>query len=144
VAGSIPTSAQITHSTIAYNRANAAGGGVFVGLNGHCYLSDTMIARNLFSATSANDITGLLGSSIDARFSLISDNAGSGFDPPIDGLSDASGNLIGANPLLGPLADNGSFTLPDAVIFRRMRFYPAVRRSTPVIRARWRGSMVYQ
>src|SRR5205085_2832611 len=56
---------------------------------------------------------------IQLTYSLIGDNAGTSLIEAPVGLPDANGNLIGGpthgaiDPLLGPLADNGGFTLPD-------------------------------
>ena len=103
----------IGNSTIAYNSStNFPGGkltypgGIFT--LGQLQLDHVILAKN----------TGVDASygSIVARFSLIGNDRQP--EAPV-GMPDANGNLIGGrihgaiDPGLGPLADNGGFTLPD-------------------------------
>jgi hypothetical protein len=106
----------ILHSTIATNSAALFGGGLFLE-SGQLLLNHTIVAAN--TAPAGRDLTGLLGTVIDAHYSLVGSDANSGLaEAPVDS-PDANGNLIGGpihgaiNPRLGPLADNGGFTLPD-------------------------------
>jgi hypothetical protein len=101
----------VNHSTVAFNSASSLGGGIFVA-GTPLTLNHSIVARN--SSTNP-DITGLLGTTITASYSLIRSNSGSGLPPAPIGSPDANGNLIGTasnpiNPMLGPLADNGGPT----------------------------------
>ena len=106
----------VVHSTVTRNETSSIGGGIFIAA-GTLVLNHTIIARNL--APLDRDVTGAIGVSLDAHFSLIGDGSGSGLAPAPIGSPDANGNLIGGpvhgviDPLLGPLADNGGFELPD-------------------------------
>jgi predicted outer membrane repeat protein len=107
----------VNHSTVAFNSASSLGGGIFVA-GTPLTLNHSIVARN--SSTNP-DITGLLGTTITARYSLIRSNSGSGLTPAPVGSPDANGNLIGTasnpiDPLLGPLADNGGPTKTHALL----------------------------
>jgi predicted outer membrane repeat protein/parallel beta-helix repeat protein len=114
------SSATISQSTIYRNQSSGVGGGVFME-SGALSLNGSIVAGNF--AQSGTDATGLLGASIQARFSLIGNNSGSGLAPAPVGSPDANGNLIGGatsqtmiDPKLGPLADNGGPTRTHAVL----------------------------
>jgi hypothetical protein len=70
-------------------------------------------------ATIGPDASGYLGANLAFRYSLIGNASGSGLIEAPVGLPDANGNLIGGpvrgviDPKIGPLADNGSFALPN-------------------------------
>ncbi len=87
----------IEHSTVAGNTAGGAGGGVFV-LSSTATLSHAIIAGN--TAPVDADFSG----DLDASFSLIQ-------VAPTGAFTDSGGNIIGSDPLLGPLQDNGGPTL---------------------------------
>jgi hypothetical protein len=118
--------ARVSYSTFTANRANidstsgGAGGGVFIA-RGQLSLDHTIVAAN-FNTSAGPDLTGLLGTSISPRYSLIGNSANSGLTPSPPGMPDANGNRIGGantgviNPLLGPLADNGGPTLTHALL----------------------------
>ena len=94
-------------STIAGNSAvNGDGGGLFSeptdGATIH--LESTIAADNVAGAVGPD----LAGNNVTARFSLIENAAG---HPITDG---ANNNLVGADPQLGALADNGGLTLTHA------------------------------
>ena len=103
------------HSTISQNSARL-GGGVFVAA-GAASLDHAIVAQNIGQV--APDITGLFGFTIDARYSLVGSNAGSGLTEAPVGAPDANGNLVGGPSFasidagLLPLADNDGPLLRD-------------------------------
>jgi hypothetical protein len=109
------TAFKIRYSTIAFNRTHGVGGGIQA-VGGNMELDHTILARN--TAALGADLVRLFGS-VDARFSLIGDNSGSGLTEAPLGSPDANGNLIGGtihgviDPKLAPLANNGGPILPD-------------------------------
>jgi CSLREA domain-containing protein len=112
--------ATISHSTIYRNRSSGAGGGVFMD-SGALSLDNSIVAGNF--AESGLDATGLLGASIQAWFSLIGNNSGSGLPIAPVGSPDANGNLVGGStfqtaidPKLVQLADNGGSTRTHALL----------------------------
>lgn len=92
-------SLKVFNSTIAFNTAGGAGGGVgFVsGTLGTMAFTSTIVGKN--AATNGPDLFGA-GSTTN---SLVSNTAGSAL----------TGSPIVADPLLGALANNGGFVLPD-------------------------------
>lgn len=112
----LTSSATISLSTVARNNAQILGGGLFV-QDGTLQLQNSIVSENRSSA--GPDVTGLIGTTIAARYSLIGWNASSGLVEAPVGFPDANGNLIGG-PLhgaiyagLGNLSDNGGIILPD-------------------------------
>ena len=115
----VDATAAIAHSTIYDNRAShifGLGGGVLVN-SGSLQLDHTIVAHNVASA--GPDTMGQVDTQISAHYSLVGTNQDSGLvEAPAD-MPNANGNLIGGpvhgviDPKLGPLADNGGFTLPD-------------------------------
>jgi CSLREA domain-containing protein len=98
---------EVRSSTIALNTASDAGGGVHNGEDGfesvnRVSLVNTIVAKN--SAPVGPDAVRAF-----ARFSLIGDGAGSG-------ISNTNGNLMGVDPRLGALADNGGPTRTHALL----------------------------
>jgi predicted outer membrane repeat protein len=111
----------IAKSTIALNSAAAAtslGGGIFQ-TGGTLTLDDTILATN--TSAVGPDVTRLVGTTLNAKYSLIGNNAGSGLTEAPVGSPDLSGNLIGGpatgiiNPLLAPLANYGGPTFTHAL-----------------------------
>jgi hypothetical protein len=109
---------EITSSTIAFNEASSTGGGLFIA-NGSPALRNSIVARNiistLFAPSFGADLSGLIGTSISASYSLIGNNSGSDL-PHSPAVPDEHGNLINVNPRLGPLADNGGPTKTHALL----------------------------
>lgn len=110
----------IAHSTIAYNEAtDGYGGGIFA-LQGELDLEHTIVATN--SAAAGPDLTGLLGASFDARYSLVGSNLQSGLTETTFGQADAKGNLVGGqtngviDPQLAPMMYYGGPTPIHALI----------------------------
>ncbi|MCI0331693.1 MAG: hypothetical protein L0228_00530 [Planctomycetes bacterium] len=102
----------LRHSTVTLNRAdsdnNASGTGG--GLSGPATLDHTIVAGNLRSISTRDDISG----AVTARYSLIGDNTGAT-------ITDNGGNQIGTGaspigPLLSPLADNAGPTVTHALL----------------------------
>jgi hypothetical protein len=110
----------LRHTTVAFNRADQLGGGVFVN-DGSLALNHTIVAHNV--ASFGRDLSGLLGASINATYSLVGSSQGSGLTPAPVGSPDANGNLIGGATSgfivagLGELADNGGPTKTHALLF---------------------------
>ncbi len=114
------SSAIISRSTIYRNQSSGAGGGIFMD-SGALSLDGSIVAGNF--AQAGLDATGLLGASIQARFSLIGNNSGSGLAIAPVGTPDANGNLIGGStyqtsidPKLVQLADNGGAVRTHALL----------------------------
>jgi len=111
------------HTTIAGNRPISVtgspvllGGGAFV-LSGRLRLEHSIVAENV--ATYGVDLTGLVGASVEAHFSLIGNSAQSGLPPSPTGAPDSNGNVIGGgssstavSPELASLAANSGPQLP--------------------------------
>jgi hypothetical protein len=92
--------ATIRHSTIVENTATTAGGGIFLGDTSSAALDHVIVANN-----QPDDIAG--SGPFIARFSLI--------ETPPPGFvgaegSDLGGNIVGVDPQLGPLQNNGGPT----------------------------------
>jgi hypothetical protein len=112
----------IRHSTVTDNSAEGGGGGAFI-FGGSLALDHTILAANF--ATIGPDLTGLIGTVFDVRFSLIGNNAHSGLAATPTGTPDANGNLIGPVMAFEPLfvyidmAAMGDFEAgPDGDSFR--------------------------
>jgi hypothetical protein len=105
----------ISNSTVSGNgfasaMLAAVGGGIYNDTSGTVRLRNTIVALNGLNTPSASP--DLSGSFISQGHNLISNNAGSsGFTT---GTSNSNGDLVGVNPRLGQLANNGgsSQTLP--------------------------------
>ncbi|MGB0561720.1 MAG: CHAT domain-containing protein [Spirulinaceae cyanobacterium] len=101
----------LTNSTIAFNTSNAYGGGFYTQNTVTSAIANTIIANNT-AAGFGNDIRADLSSST-VQNSLIPDTAG------ISGLTltnGVNGNIIGQDPLLGPLQNNGGSTATHALL----------------------------
>ena len=78
-----------------------------------------MIASNRSGAINGEDLSQNANNGLTLSSTLIGDNRRSSLNEAPLGAPDANGNLIGGpvhgviDPLLGPLADNGGFELPD-------------------------------
>jgi hypothetical protein len=97
----------ISHSTISGNYSDGGmpglGGGLFIDSNTQLHARNSIVANNL--AVTAPEISGALASS---GFNLFENPAGgSGYD---------DSDLLGVDPMLGPLADNGGPTLTMALL----------------------------
>jgi hypothetical protein len=106
--------ATLTNVTIANNRADTSGGGLFIAA-GTANLFNTLIAGNVQGATdSPSDIAGIADSATAiSSNNLIGDGSG--------GLDPARANLLGSptqllDPLLAPLGDYGGPTLTMALL----------------------------
>jgi predicted outer membrane repeat protein len=120
--------ASVAHSTIVNNRADVGnssthfGGGLFARA-GEVVVNHSIVANNLNTTNFGipSDVTGLLGATIAAKWSLIGHNADSGLAEAPIGAPDSQGNLIGGavggaiDPLLGTLVANGGPTRTYAI-----------------------------
>jgi hypothetical protein len=96
----------IRNSTITANSAVGMlgdGGGIASSTYATVVLESTIVAGNI--ATADNDLDGVFNTSL----SLIG-------DPGTATINDLGGTLVGVNPLLGPLANNGGPTLTHALL----------------------------
>lgn len=97
----------ISNSTITGNGSNAAGGIYASSIN---QLASTIVAGNFTgSGATASDISGVV---VTASYNLVGDAASAG------GITDGvNGNIVGADPKLGPLANNGGPTRTRGLLF---------------------------
>jgi uncharacterized repeat protein (TIGR01451 family) len=86
----------LSFATVDSNTATGSGGGMFVG-SGTLAINDSIVADN--TATTNNDLDG----TFDVSYSLI-ETAGTA------SINSIAGNVIGTDPQLGPLANNGGPT----------------------------------
>ncbi|MFH0785308.1 MAG: DUF4347 domain-containing protein, partial [Pseudomonadota bacterium] len=98
--------ATISNSTIAGNTSHTSGGGIRHD-RGSMTLHSTIVADN--SAVFDNDIH-LGAGSLNADHSLIEDPNGHSI------VNGVNGNIVGFDPLLAPLADNGGPTMTHALL----------------------------
>ena len=97
----------VRHSTIAFNNADSdnnltgQGGGLYTG---SAILDHTIVAKNTRGGTTEDDVF----DAVTANFSLISTTAGA----TINGAN----NVLGQDPRLGPLANNGGPTETHALL----------------------------
>ncbi len=107
---------RITNSTISGNSAPGhAGGGIFItGTGGgpRVTITNTTISDNL--ARTGGGVRNNFGNSaLNIRNTII---AGNTPDDVVGGYLDQGNNLVGGDPRLGPLADNGGSTLTHALL----------------------------
>ena len=95
----------LTSSTVTANSVDGSGGGIRQFGNGAVSLSNTIVAGNTAS-TSGPNLYGVITSN---DYNLIGDVTGATFTP-------AAHDITGADPLLGPLADNGGPTWTHALL----------------------------
>jgi len=99
----------IKNSTIGDNRSRYNGGGVVLGSFATMDIVSSIIGNNT-SDTAGNDLFHEPGGTLSVDHSLIESDDG-GHAVPDSGVSgDGLGNIVGADPGLGPLADNGGPT----------------------------------
>ncbi|HET6633188.1 MAG TPA: choice-of-anchor Q domain-containing protein [Rhodanobacteraceae bacterium] len=97
----------IEHATISGNTAsNGEGGGVLTQSEVDVHITGSIVAGN--TADTGNDLAALGGSFV-ASYSLIEDPGNGDITGGVDG------NLVGVDPLLMPLADNGGSTWTRAI-----------------------------
>jgi len=102
------SSPALTNVTFSANRATTSGGGMY-NVGSSAALTNTLIANS----TSGGDcVNGAGGSITSASHNLIEDSGANAC-----GLTDGvNGNIIGQDPKLGPLADNGGSTVTHALL----------------------------
>ncbi len=99
----------ISHTTIFDNAATSAGGGIHNYLSGSLTLRNSVVAGNR-AGTGANDISNV-GEILETAYNLIESPTGHSIVATGD-----NGNLIGEDPLLGSLAENGGPTRTHALL----------------------------
>jgi CSLREA domain-containing protein len=97
-----------THSTIADNAAESLGGGVYV--TGPVSMEGTIVAGNA-APDGGPDFYRMGTGALTVNYSLLGDASDSGVDE-----TTGAGNLLGVDPLLGPLGDNGGPTWTHALL----------------------------
>jgi predicted outer membrane repeat protein len=103
---SIPT---LTNVAFSDNSANTEGGGIYNTINSSPALVNVIIANSSSGGDCVNDGTSTLDPA--SSHNLIKDGANA------CGLANgANGNIIGSDPILGPLADNGGATQTHALL----------------------------
>jgi len=102
----------LTNVTVSGNTAYYGGGGIYV-YSGDVRLHNTIVANNVrgTAAPVDDDVYGYGTLEASSSYNLIGDAGSAG--GLIDGVN---GNIVGADPLLGPLADNGGPTLTHALL----------------------------
>ncbi len=102
----VDTPFAIVNSTIANNTATTEGGGLFVYSHNYSTLdiTNTILAGNFANGT-PDDLAISEGSFTSVTNSLIQASA----PTTLDGAT-VAGNILGQDPLLGPLANNGGYT----------------------------------
>ena len=103
----------LNSSTVTNNSSGGNGGGVYSQNSGASPLltvQNSIIAGNIATGA-ANDLLPDPTSTLDIDFSLIGDTTGSGVT-----AGTGTGNVLDANPLLGPLQDNGGPTHTHALL----------------------------
>lgn len=103
-----PGLATLRHSTVADNRADSDGNdsGSGGGLSGKFALDHVIAANNVRGAGSSTEIDDDVSGTMNGRYSIVEKIVGSS--------ATIAGDigLVGIDPQLGPLSDNGSATLP--------------------------------
>lgn len=110
---SISAPTTIQNTTIAFNEGNADGdsyggaGGMFLsGSAGVLTISNSIVANNKdWSSTPVHDCMSFAGGLVGSSSYTLASSAGS-----CTGLGSGAGDLLGADPLLGELQDNGGLT----------------------------------
>jgi hypothetical protein len=95
----------LTNSTVTANSTNGTGGGIQQFGVGVVTLSNTIVAGNS-AAGSGPDLAGMITSN---DYNLVGDTSGATFAPQAN-------DIVGQDPLLGSLADNGGPTLTQALL----------------------------
>lgn len=109
IAGSDSTQAtlSISHSTIVSNLAALTGGGInLLGITSSA-LEYTIVADNQHRSELGPPVDNDIGGHVNAQWSLIE---------VIQGTITGGNNIVGQDPLLGPLADNGGPTRTHALL----------------------------
>lgn len=99
-----PTKFRILHSTVYQNNSGGSGGGIYM-LDGVLALEHSIVAGNTsaFGAADLDNINPFDFPAVLARYSLVQDPTGSQ-------ITSQAPNIFLADPLLGPLMDNGGLT----------------------------------
>ena len=100
---------EVRNSTITANASSdgSGSGGIATDADASMFISNSIVAGNSGADGAAADCRGPITSE---GYNLIGDGAG------CDELTSAAGDRVGADPKLGPLADNGGPTLTHALL----------------------------
>ena len=101
----------LTSSTVSGNSAGTYGGGIYILGTQNNTITNSIIANNTLTSGAASDISGDLSTST-VQFSLIENTTGITGKVLTDGVD---GNIIGKDPQLLPLGDNGGPTQTHAL-----------------------------
>ncbi|MEO0536000.1 MAG: filamentous hemagglutinin N-terminal domain-containing protein [Cyanobacteria bacterium P01_A01_bin.123] len=101
----------LSNATVGFNTANVDGGGIFVNTTRNNIINNSIVANNN-AGRSGPDISANLNSSTITN-SLIQDTTGITAGAPTNGVD---GNIIGQDPLLAPLVNNGGPTQTHALL----------------------------
>jgi CSLREA domain-containing protein len=111
------THVELTHVTLANNVADSDddgegdGGGIFASYAEVFHIGNTLLAQNADLGGEAADCGAIVAESIDSLgHNLIGDATGCSF------AGDTSGDIIGVDPVLSPLQDNGGPTYTHALL----------------------------
>lgn len=102
----------VTNSTISGNSATQSGGGVYNWYSRSLVVSNSTIAGN--AAGSSGGGLATVGVNATLVSTIVAGNSGGDMSGSLD--SGSGDNLIGGDPVLGPLADNGGPTQTRAVL----------------------------
>lgn len=100
-----PAGVYLVNSTISNNTSSGAGGGVRIDTNAEGTFSNTIVAGNISTGTSEEELSGTIFSN---GINLIGNTFGSS--------GWIASDLLNINPMLGPLADNGGGTMTHALL----------------------------
>jgi hypothetical protein len=105
-------SVTISNSTIVHNSAVGPGGGVLG--YGAVTVSNSTISGNIAGGEGGGIYT--YGYNAEIRSSIVAGNSASSGSPDLTGTPTLSNSIIGGDPMLGPLADNGGPTKTMALL----------------------------
>lgn len=102
----------LTNSTLSANTANYYGGGIYSTSNGHVTLTNSTVSANTATRRRGGGISLALGSTLVVNNAIVAGNSAAlpSYDDINGSVSSGTNNLIGGNPLLGALANNGGPT----------------------------------
>ncbi|MEM9767768.1 MAG: filamentous hemagglutinin N-terminal domain-containing protein [Cyanobacteria bacterium P01_D01_bin.71] len=102
----------LSNTTIASNTSNNAGGGIFMNTTSNNTVENSLIANNIDNSGSAPDISANFSNSVITN-SLIQDVTGITAGAPTNSVD---GNIVGQDPLLSALTNNGGPTQTHALL----------------------------
>lgn len=101
----------LTNSTLSANKATVNGGGIFSASSAHVTLTNSTVSGNSAGATSlGGGISVSSGSTLVVNNSIVAGNKNGNSNSDINGSFTGTNNLIGGDPMLGALGNNGGPT----------------------------------